>query len=441
MNTITVDCGASFVKVAKFSDGCIVRIEIYNSPKEREGINESSSSKLYELVDILRRILTDMIKDETEVNFALANEMHGFVLADSNGNPLTDYISWQKELGGILIDSISSVDLLKQNCYNSIINTGMPIRSGLPSSNLLYLKRTGYKFDNFVFFYTLGGFIERNLFGINPFEHVSNAAATGLFDLKKNDWSNELITYIGCENIVFPTVSDNCIQTKFNGCKVFVYPAIGDQQAALLGVGVSTENDLSFNLGTGCQVSVVTDNIEFGTDYQLRPFFNKKYLKTIPHIPCGRAINVYKNFVADVLTKFNVKFSDDQIWDVILDNLSVERNSLKTDLSFFENAITEKTTGFVSDINEQNFLLSDLFSSAICTVAKNCADKIRLLRKDICSDDNFYFSGGFSRKIKMVRDVILKELLGDASCSKNCFISNNETLLGLLKFTSLSNNM
>ena len=41
----------------------------------------------------------------------------------------------------------------------------------------------------------------------------------------------------------------------------------------------------------------------------------------------------------------------------------------------------------------------------------------------------------------MVRDVILKELLGDASCSKNCFISNNETLLGLLKFTSLSNNM
>ena len=138
MNTITVDCGASFVKVAKSSDGCIVRIEIYNSPKEREGINESSSSKLYELVDILRRILTDMIKDETEVNFALANEMHGFVLADSNGNPLTEYISWQKELGGILIDSISSVDLLKQNCYNSIINTGMPIRSGLPSSNLLY---------------------------------------------------------------------------------------------------------------------------------------------------------------------------------------------------------------------------------------------------------------------------------------------------------------
>ena len=182
---------------------------------------------------------------------------------------------------------------------DEILYSGMPLRAGLPSTNLRYLFQKSYldkERDN-LYFYTLGDYIIKCLSGIEPICHPTNAAATGLFDLRINDWNKKYIKDIGGEKIVFPIIGNEKIVFRLEGKIVNVLPAIGDQQAALLGAGLNKMNMLSFNLGTGAQVSKLVSKLVCSSEYQIRPYFNGKYLVTIPHIPSGRALNVYIRFL------------------------------------------------------------------------------------------------------------------------------------------------
>jgi hypothetical protein len=72
------------------------------------------------------------------------------------------------------------------------------------------------------------------------------------------------------------------------GCPVWC--AVGDQQAALSGVGL-TADEVSVNLATGCQVSIRTDQLEFRRGLQTRPFFDGDFLVTKTHLPAGRVLS------------------------------------------------------------------------------------------------------------------------------------------------------
>lgn len=428
MNIIVIDCGASFIKAAKFCEGTMLCQVQRKAP---EVSNNRKQRWITELIPLIRDILMKLTIDETEVALGISNEMHGFLLAYEDGEPFTDYISWQKEYGSILVDNLSSQKLLEDSagCTN-VHNTGMPLRAGLPSCNLLYLSRTGVlsRAKASIIFYTLGDYILRALSGKDPSIHPTNAAATGLFDLVSGSWSCTMIESAGGRRIRFLPVGTNELIFRIGKTTVHAYPAIGDQQAALLGAGLQDEHTLSFNLGTGAQVSVLVSAFEKTHGFQIRPYFGNQYLKTIPHIPSGRALNVFVRFFYDILAQFGVLIDEERLWQCLLcAEKSANETEMVCDMSFFENAVTGRSRGALSNIGEFDLTLANLMNKIFRQLADNfisCAD---VIVPDTSQIRKILFSGGVARKIERIRGYILNYYAQGTSV----VVAKNETLIGL----------
>lgn len=435
MNTITIDCGASFIKGAFFSDGVIQKKIQRHAPKVHIDTDIYSPVLIKGLLTMVREMILELGKDEKEVCLCISNEMHGFLLADENGVPLTDYISWQKEFGALEINGISAVQILKQpELSREMLYTGMPLRNGLPSCNLLYLHMKGSihgQNGQKTMFYTLGDYILRALSGNDPMCHPTNAAATGLYDIVNEKWNAKLLQVVNENRVSFLMVGEEAIDFTLENIRVHAYPAIGDQQAALLGSGLEEENTLSFNLGTGAQVSKLTEKPDYCREYQIRPYFQEKYLKTVPHIPSGRALNVYFRFVKDLLEKFQVKFSDEDIWSMFLEQTALgNESSLICDLSFFDNAVTGIGKGAIKNIGEFDLNIRNLMTSVMNTMVQNfivCAKRIEEREESV---KHIIFSGGIARRFEILR----RQIMTHYPYADKVDIAENETLVGLYRY-------
>lgn len=427
------------MKGARFVGGELERKIQYNNPHAHRSQDIFEIRQISFLVDAVKKMIIELSQGEKEINLCIANEMHGFLLADQNGQPYTDYISWQTELGNVEVNGSTAVSLLLSESIlqEDILHTGMPLRGGLPSCNLLYLKRKEQLSfaDSPLYFYTLGDYILRVLSGVEPCIHPSNAAATGLYDLRVDDWNKKLIAYVADTNIIFPAVGTKKMTFFGDNMSIHTLPSIGDQQAALLGAGVK-DGDISFNLGTGAQVSRVVREAICGCGYQIRPFFEGKYLKTIPHIPSGRALNVYFRFVKSVLEQYDVILDDSEIYaGLIAAEKNAQDTNLVCDLSFFENAITNGTRGSILMIEENTFIIDNLMRAVFEQMAENLLSMANQIEPSLERIERVVFSGGIARRLESIRNRILKHYP-----NKDSKVTENETLVGLYIYAGIYDN-
>ena len=437
MNIIAVDCGASFIKAALIKNGEIVSQDQRKSPVVHLDEDITNPIQINALVSLVGDIIKNLGTNEQEITLCISNEMHGFLLSKADTTPVTDYISWQKEYGNIEVNGTRAIDILNQkDLSEDIFHTGMKTRAGLPSCNLLYLIKSGIfkaNDDEKIYFFTLGDYILFALSGKIPPCHPTNAAATGLYDILKGKWNHKIISSINADKIIFPHIGEGRIDFKYAGIVIHAHCAIGDQQAALLGAGLRDTDSLSFNLGTGAQVSRLISKPVFSNSCQIRPYFYGQYIKTIPHLPSGRAINVYIRFIKDLLENFGLFYTDDKVWIVLLQSLeNVSENRLFCDLSFFENAVTDHATGRIEHIEEYSFTVGNLMDSVVRTLSENFLWAATL----ICDDCNtppqkIIFSGGIAKKIDKVRQNILSNYKESI-----VHIAENETLIGLYLYAA-----
>lgn len=436
MNTIAIDCGASFIKGALFRNHLMIKSTQRQSPPVHGEGGILAPVQIKALLSLVEDLLSELSELAGEsFRLCISNEMHGFLLADANGTPCTDYISWQKEYGYEKVDGISAVEILSASeLSEEILHTGMPVRAGLPSCNLLYMAKKGLlrTYSEPLYFYTLGDYLIRFLSGRQPLCHPTNAAATGLYDLSRSAWNEKIIRTVSGTAIRFPEVGTAAMAFVHGGHKVSCLPAIGDQQAALLGAGVAYDSDISFNLGTGAQVSRLTDKLQFSTDFQTRPYFRNHYLMSVPHLPSGRALNVYFRFFKDVLTVFGVPDKrDEEIWEVLLrEEARCPSSDLQCDLSFFQTPLTDHRVGSIGNIGEYALCTGTLMKSVLCQMGDNFISVADKLEPDRSKIRRVVFSGGIARRITSLRTYILRHYAPD----KACFVAEEETLIGLDRY-------
>ena len=279
----------------------------------------------------------------------------------------------------------------------------------------------------------MGDYIVRQLSGKEPLCHPTNAAATGLYDLLTGQWNSHLKETVSVINISFPQIGIKPIYFIFEGHQVVCLPAIGDQQAALLGAGFEREDEISFNLGTGAQVSRLLRNFELSNNYQTRPYFNGFYLKSIPHLPSGRALNVFIRFFKDVLQVFDVTKNDADIWNCLLnEERKCGHSDLKVDLSFFQTPLTDHEVGSIDNIGEHELTVGKLMKAIINQMVFNYLVIADRLESDKYKIKRLVFSGGVARRIASLRDGIISHY------GKNIpvVVSEDETLVGLNKYAA-----
>ncbi len=304
-----LDIGGSFIKGTVVRDNGVALVHRSPVPQftQKSGKRREVDIKLFVKAT---REMANFLKTEYGASDAtfLSGQMGGLVLVDGSGSQILEALSWQDQrsleqssLGkGLHTDSFWQ-SLRDRAFPGSFDSSGRDIKPGSQISQLYTLRmECPTLFRSKPKAFTLLGYIANSLASSldNPIVHLTDAASTGLYDIYKNRWNYEVLNSLDIE-ISLPSVVDDIqpIRSRDNSSNGIYYTAIGDQQASLLGAGISRKRAV-VNIGTGGQVAKLKnpgDSDETGELYQTRPFFNRHKLATVTHLPAGRLLSLLVN--------------------------------------------------------------------------------------------------------------------------------------------------
>lgn len=225
----------------------------------------------------------------------LSTQMHGYVLTDEAFRPVSPYVSWRDRAAlecaaagrpwlDVLADQLSK---------GAMDETGVPLKPNLAMAMLYARLSMGERITEGTRFHTLGGYLIGRLTGEHVC-HATNAAPTGLLDVRRGQWNPALIRSVGLGGLRFGRVlSGYPVAGVWRAGKqaVPIMPDIGDQQVCVLSADLPQETGLHVNIGTAGLIGLVTRTWVPG-DYEQRPWMGEgAYVRTVSGLPGGLAID------------------------------------------------------------------------------------------------------------------------------------------------------
>lgn len=335
-----------------------------------------------EIIDRTRGLVDSFRASASECGgIVFSGQMHGLITVDSTGKALSNFISWQDERGltphpsarGTYFELVASKVSAPERRL-----LGNELRPNLPLVTLFWLSRNKQLSRRTAYPCSLMDFIVANLSRSRPVTEASNGAATGALNVASRCWDYELIARLQLGGLCWPAIRDfrtvaGC--TRLHGKEVPCYVPVGDQQAAIVGACLQPE-ELSINIATGSQVSCLAATFESG-DHQTRPFFDGTFLKTITHIPAGRALNSIVSLLRELDGQRSLDANES--WAYIESAVhKVPSTDLKINLAFFSGSCGSR--GEIRNIHEGNLTVGHLFRACFEHMAEmyyECAERIR----------------------------------------------------------------
>lgn len=280
-------------------------------------------------------ILESLIDKDVAV-IGVTGQMHGIVYIDANGKAIGPLYTWQDERGNLPY---------KDTTYAKYLNSF----SGYGNVTDFYNRENAVRPVNAVSYCTIHDYFVMHLCGLTkPFIHSSNAASFGLYDLKENKFNYDC-------NADITTHYD--IAGKYKGIPVSV--AIGDNQASVFST-LADDNHILLNVGTGSQVSIVSDTVVCGDDIEVRPYFENKYLVVGAALCGGRAYSLLKDFYSEILG-YVENVDDNKMYEIMYRMLErVDRCSVTVDTRFAGTRKNADLCGGIFGITTENFNPSQL---------------------------------------------------------------------------------
>jgi sugar (pentulose or hexulose) kinase len=432
MQYIGIDLGSSFLKGAVLDlDGLGVRhIERLPFPEPIPGLpTPFREFDPGQVVATTRALAERLLQHSPEAEACvMCSQLHGLVLCDDNGRPLANIINWQDQRaleampqgGGTYFDEIN-----RRITSEERRQLGNEPRPGVPLCFLFWLAQNRALPRSPALAASLPGFVAANLCGSVPVLDITNAYAHGAFNVETGAWHQAVIAKLGLESVGWPRiVTQGAVVGKMRvGSRLLPLLApVGDYHCSQAGA-LLEPGELSVNISTGSAVIQVADGREFG-DFQTRPWFDGRHLKTITHIPGGRALNALVRLLGELAESQGLKLRDP--WDYILERAGVATASdLRVDPAFYFSAMGDH--GSITNAREENLDVGHLFRAAFEGMADNyarCAHRI-------CPAGNWQrlvFSGGVTLKTPLLRRLICERLGQEHRLAP----SEEDTLLGLL---------
>ena len=138
--------------------------------------------------------------------------------------------------------------------------------------------------------------------------------------------------------------------------------SIGDNQASVL--SSCKENDLLINVGTGSQVSIVSNKVVFADNIETRPYFENKNLIVGSALCGGRAYSLLKDFYREIIS-YKTEITDDEVYSIMGRMLtSIDTPTVCCDTRFAGSRADQTVKGSFLGVTTENFKASE-FTSAL----------------------------------------------------------------------------
>lgn len=427
---IALDLGTAFIKgaVIDLDRLCVEHVRRVPFPEPIAGLPplwcEIDPARVLTAV---RDVLQALLASAPDCGgIVMCGQMGGLVLCTESGAALSNYISWrdQRLLQPHPSGQGAYFEVLRQRLRaDERRQLGNEVRPGLPVSFLFWLAEQKRLPAEAAYAATLTDFVLAHLCGAAPALELTQAV--GALNLETLDWHYGVFARLGLARVRWPALKDWREPVGFleaGGRALPCYAPVGDHQCALAGAGLDY-GELSLNISTGSQASLLTPGLETG-DYQTRPYFDRRYLNTITHIPAGRALNVLLALLDELPTAQGRPLDDP--WAYLQQAAAAASDTdLGVDLAFFPSPVGER--GAITNISEDNLSVGQLFRAAFRGMAANyqaCALRLSPTR----AWQSMVFSGGLAQKLDLLRDLIVAELPGPYRvCAET-----EDTLAGLL---------
>ena len=380
-----------------------------------------------------REVLFEHIRQMHEQGYELAglylcSEMHGFVLTNENGTAKSNYISWKDQRGRARVEELS------QRFGSTFLSrTGMRPKAGLPIVNLADVA-LGLGLQGRARLLSLAEWLCASGEDRVDVAHPTVLAGSGLWDLSTRAPWDDAIEW--CQEKCGLSISlarpanglEVASNLKINGDSIPVFTGVGDHQCALFGAGLSAAGVLSVNIGTGSQVSLISSRQIDGVEF--RPYFAGQLLNTITHIPAGRVLNTYVDFISSIRNSEN----SDETWSKIskLTLQQVLGSSLVFDLAVFEGAWRAEPRvnqiGSITGISEKNWAESEYLASLLRCHAEQYVQAIKKM-DPATKANSILLSGGVAQKLPVLTEYLKVRAKREVLLSSEA----EETLKGLCK--------
>ncbi len=273
----------------------------------------------------------------------LTGQMHGILYVDKEGKNISPLYTWQDGRG----ENICK-DMAKR--YGVKVSTGYGLVTHMYNLKNNLVPKNAAKICTIMDY--LGMVLTRRK---EPYIHSSNAASLGMFDVAKKCFMKEELKKLAVDIDILPKVTDSYdVIGVYKGIPVMT--AIGDNQASFLGSVKNMEKSILVNMGTGGQVSVLSDKVCIGEGIECRPFNEGKYLIVGSSLCGGRAYALLQNFFKSYTEAAGVKGIDHYaVMASLLDNENIHNKKLCIDTSFSGSRANPDKRGSITNIDTNNF--------------------------------------------------------------------------------------
>ena len=336
----------------------------------------------------------------------MCSQMHGLVLTTECGEARSNLTTWQDQR--VLMPHPSGqgtyFDVMASRIEpDQVRQLGNELRPGQPVGLLFWLAERGELPASDLYLASLPDFVLANLCATAPAIEATNAMAHGVLNLETMDWHHPVIEALGLDRLCWPSIRKHgeiVGYLPWGERQVPCYTPIGDFQCSVTGALLQA-GELSLNISTGSQVSLLRPGAEFG-NFQTRPFFDGRFLLTITHIPAGRSLTALVRLLSELAQAQGVALPDP--WGYIAEATGrVEAPHIRANLAFFNSSCGDH--GELTNIREEELTVGHLFRAAFENMAGNYyANALRLSPSRAWR--NLVFSGGLVQKFPVLRELI-----------------------------------
>ena len=340
MKVIGIDIGTTSIcgVLLDAENGKVLKSKTVNSeafidtPNEWEKIQDVAK-----VIAIASEILNFFLEEYAEeiAAIGLTGQMHGIVYVDAEGQAVSPLYTWQDVRGNLPY---------RDTTYAGYLGSF----SGYGNVTDFYNRENGLVPKSAVTYCTVHGYFGMVLCNKEkPILHASDAASLGLYDIEKKKFDYDCTVHI--------TDSFEIIGTYK---KIPVSVAIGDNQASVFSA-LSDDRDLLINVGTGSQISIVSDYPITAEGIECRPYVDGKYLIVGAALCGGRVYSLLKDFYGQLLDTANCTGID--VYGV-MDKMLAEKKdtTLCVDTRFAGTRTDANIRGSITNISASNFTPSDL---------------------------------------------------------------------------------
>ena len=315
------------------------------------------------IYDIVVEILTKMRKEHgLPDRIGFTGQMHGMLYVDACGKAVSPLYTWQDGSGETVLEN-------GKTCVQILEGTGA-VASGYGIVTHFYLQQENQIPDDAVKMTTISDYVAMRLCGNTvPVIGLDMAASWGCFDLEKKEFLYEALEKKGVDTSYLPEVRKEHFLIGETGDGVPVMSSIGDNQASLFGSVRDLKNTVLLNVGTGSQISFVTEEfVKCGGSVELRPCTENSYILVGASLCGGRAYAMLEQFYREAAGSEERMYSRMQEQaDDFLKKYGKEA-AWKVDTAFSGTRSDPTRRGMITGIGVENFHPGALTVGVICGI-------------------------------------------------------------------------